>query len=124
MRRLGRRDGPRRRLRRDGRCRRGHTALWRRGAWLSRPGRLPLDWWRMNDDSAWSRTERDAERACRPREETRDQRAAGDRSRQEERRDHALHPLHAFPYPAWSGIGLPVLLPQLGSENLRRYLCS
>jgi len=68
----------------------------------------------MNDDSAGTRSKRDSERARRPREEARDQRAAADSDRQEERRDHALCPLHAFPCPVWSGIGSRALLPQLG----------
>src|SRR5204862_4021685 len=95
-------------------CWRSHSARWWRCAWVSRLARHPLDWWRVNDDSAGTRTKRDAERACRPCEKARDQRAAGNSDRQEERRDRALRPLHAFPYPAWYGIGLPVLLPQLG----------
>ena len=52
VRRSGSRNGVQCRLRRDPRCWRSHLARWGRCAWVSRLARHPLDWWRVNDDSA------------------------------------------------------------------------
>ena len=56
VRRFGSRNRVQRRLRRDPRCRRSHSARWWRCAWVSRLARHRLDWWRVNDDSAGTRT--------------------------------------------------------------------
>ena len=53
----------------------------------------------LNNDPTRTRTERNAQRACGHREETRNQRATRDGDRKQERRDHSLHPPHSFPFP-------------------------
>jgi hypothetical protein len=65
----------------------------------NRVARLLRDRRCLNNDPARTRPERNAEGACRHREETRDQRATRDGDRKQKRRDHSLHPPHSFPFP-------------------------
>ena len=63
----------------------------------SRAVSLAGDRRRLNDASAGARPERDAERGWRRREQPRDQRAAGDGDREQQRGDQALLPAHVLP---------------------------
>ena len=117
----------RRRGRRNPRDRRGRArTASRRGGRSVRPIRVALgrglrSHRRLNHDPVRPQTERNAKGPCRTREKARDQRAAGGSNREQERCDYPLRPFHPFPVPALLGIELPVLLPQFGCRNLRRY---
>ena len=119
LRRLGRRNRVRWRLRDDrrGGGTRNRPGRRRRSVRASRPVRSPGDRRRLNDDSARPRSERHTERACRHGEKPRNQGATGDSAGKQERRDRSLDAPHASPSPPRFGIGSPVFLPQIDMDE-------